>query len=318
MALSWKVRSTFALMTALTKVGLVPTNAKAVRLPMAKRLAMGPGARMVGPVPEVPTEDTTVTTRDRASVRVRVYRPEGATAPVLYAHGGGFSLGGLASCDHICRRLAVEAGVVVVSVEYRLAPEHPFPVPLQDCEDVLDWVLTQPWDATRLVVAGDSAGGNLAAALALRMRDRGTALSGQLLIYPALDLTAAGEGVRAYKGIGVSAEDCRLCAELYLAGQDPRQPYASPLRAPDLTGLAPAMVVTVEHDPLHDEGCAYAERLREAGVPVEAIDVADHVHGSLSLPALYDGVDDLYRRMSAFVVDPAAVTQRAASDRSNP
>lgn len=307
MALSWRVRSTFAVMKALTRIGLAPTNAKAVRLPVAKRLAMGPGARMTGPVPSVPSFDTDVATRDGASIRVRVYQPEGATIPVLYAHGGGFSLGGLTSCDHICRRLAVEANVVIVSVEYRLAPEHPFPVPLQDCEDALNWMLTQPWDSTRLVVAGDSAGGNLAAALALRCRDQGPRLTGQLLIYPAVDLTAAGPGVNNYKGIGVTAEDCRLCAELYLAGQDPTQPYASPLHAPDLTGLAPALVVVVEHDPLRDEGRAYAARLREAEVAVDLIDVPDHVHGSLSLPALYEGIDELYERMSAFLRDPALV-----------
>lgn len=307
MALSWKVRGAFAVMNTLTRLRLAPTHAKAVRQPMDKRLAMGPGSRMTGPAPEVPTRDISVTTRDGASIRARVYQPEGATIPVLYAHGGGFAFGGLAACDHICRRLADQAQVVVVSVEYRLSPEYRFPIPLQDCEDVLDWLLTQPWDSTRLVVAGDSAGGNLAAALALRLRERGTALAGQLLIYPALDLTAAGRGVQEYRGIGLSAQDCRLCAELYLGDQDRTQPYASPLHAPDLAGLPPALVITVGHDPLHDEGCAYAERLREAGVPANVIDLPDHVHGSLSLPVLYDGIDELYRRMGDFLRDPAGV-----------
>jgi acetyl esterase len=307
MALSWKARTTFGLVRALGAVGLAPTMERALRMPMAKRLGTGPVKGLIGKRVDVPTEDALVPTRDGAEIRVRVYRPEGATLPVLYVHGGGFVLGGLASCDHICRRLAVECGAVVVSVEYRLAPERPFPGPLHDCEDALDWLLTQDWDAERLVVAGDSAGGNLAAALALRLRDRGTPLAGQLLLYPALDLTMSGDGVRGYRGVGLTTKDCQACADAYLAGGDPTDPLASPLLAPDLTGLAPALVVTVEHDPLHDEGGAYVQRLLEAGVPAELVDVADHVHGSLSLPALYVGIDDLYRRLSAFVRDPSEV-----------
>ena len=307
MALSFKVRASFAVMKALTKVGVLPSNEKAVRLPVEKRLAFGPGKRGVGRVPEVPSYDVSVPTRDGASIRVRVYAPDGATTPVLYAHGGGFAIGGLASCDHICRRLAVESEAVVVSVEYRLAPEHPFPGPLQDCEDALDWLLTQPWDHARLVLAGDSAGGNLAAALALRLRDRGTTVGGQVLIYPALDLTVSGAGVLGYRGVGLTVEDCHLCARTYLAGADPRDPYASPLLAPDLTGLPPALVVTVDHDPLHDEGAAYVTRLLEAGVPATHLDVVDQVHGSLSLPGLYPCIDEIYARMSQFVRNPGLV-----------
>jgi acetyl esterase len=194
----------------------------------------------------------------------------------------------------------------VVSVEYRLAPEHRFPIPLHDCEDALDWLLAQSWDSARLTVAGDSAGGNLAAAMALLLRERGTPLAGQLLIYPAVDLTISA-GARAYKGIGLTAADCLTCADVYVGHGDRTDPLASPLLAPDLSGLAPALVVTVEHDPLHDEGCAYAARLQESGVPVRLIDVAGHVHGSLSLPVLYNGIDELYQSMAAFLREPSAV-----------
>jgi acetyl esterase len=307
MALGWKLRAGFTVMKVLTKAGLFPTNEKAARLPLEKRLAFGPGKRLVGPVPEVPSYDRTIPTRDGAEIRVRVYAPEGATAPVLYAHGGGFVIGGLTSCDHVCRRLAVEAHAVVVSVEYRLAPERRFPGPLQDCEDALDWLLTQGWDESRLVVAGDSAGGNLAAALALRLRDRGTPVAGQLLIYPALDLTASRPGLVNYRGVGLTAADCRFCADTYVGDGDRTDPYASPLLAPDLSGLPPALVITVEHDPLHDEGLDYVTRLLEAGVPATLLDVADHVHGSLSVPALYGGIDEIYTHMSEFVRDPGLV-----------
>ncbi len=316
MALNWKVRTSFALMRSLAVVGLAPTAEKALKLPMDKRLAMGPAKWLVGRVPEVPSYDVTVPTRDGSAVRVRLYQPESASIPLLYAHGGGFAIGGIAACDHICRRLAAEANAVVVSVEYRLAPEHPFPGPLHDCEDALDWLLTRGFDNRRLVVAGDSAGGNLAAALALRLRDRGTPLAGQLLVYPALDLTVSGAGVLGYRGIGLTAAECRLCAETYLAGADPTDPYASPLLAPGLAGSAPALVVTVRHDPLHDEGGAYVARLHEAGVPATLLDLDDHAHGSLSVPALYDGIGPLYRRLSAFIRDPGVVPSSSGSGRS--
>lgn len=309
---SRKVRTTFAVLKVLTKIGLAPTSEKVLRMPMAKRLAMGPGARMVGTVPDVPTRDLTVTSRDGVPIKVRVYEPAGATAPVVYAHGGGFVLGGIGSCDHICRRIAAEAGAVVVSVEYRLAPENPYPVPIDDCDDVLAWVLEQPWDHARLVVAGDSAGGNLAAALALRARARQLPLAGQLLIYPALDMTASGEGVTGYSGIGLTPDECRLCAESYLVGGDPLNPDASPLHAPDLAGSAPALVITVEHDPLRAEAVTYAERLRAAGVPVSHVDVPGHVHGSLSVPTMYDGIDEIHEAMASFVRSPLGATAAAS------
>jgi acetyl esterase len=291
MALTWKARSAFAVMKGLAAVGLAPTTERALKMPMAKRLSTAPGKGMIGKVPDVPTEDSRITTRDGAEIRVRVYRPAGATIPMLYTHGGGFAVGGIPACDHICKRLAVESGAVVCSVEYRLAPEHPFPGPLHDCEDALEWFLAQ------------------AAALALVLRDRRAPLAGQLLIYPALDLTVSGKGINSYAGVGgLTAADCRVIADLYLTGGgDPTHPLASPLLAPDVAGLAPALVITVEHDPLREEGGLYVERLLEAGVPATLIDVLDHVHGSLTLPALYVGIDDLYARMSAFVRQPHAV-----------
>ncbi|MCW2543616.1 MAG: alpha/beta hydrolase [Frankiales bacterium] len=311
MALTWKARTALAVARGLAVVGLAPTTERALKMPMAKRLSTAPGKGMLGKVPEVPWEDSWILTRDGAQVRVRVYRPAGATIPMLYCHGGGFAVGGIPACDHICRRLAVESGAIVCSVEYRLAPEHPFPGPLQDCEDALDWFLEQDLgqDLSQLVVAGDSAGGNLAAALALVLRDRGTPLAGQLLIYPTLDLTISGKGINSYGGKGgLKAADCRAVADLYLTGGgDPTDPLASPLLAPDLAGLAPALVITVEHDPLREEGGLYVGRLLEAGVSATLIDVLDHLHASLSLPVLYVGIDELYARMSAFVRQPHVV-----------
>jgi acetyl esterase len=303
MALPWRARSAFALFRLLSAVGLAPTADRTLRMSMEKRLASGPPKGMIGALTEVATRDVMVPTRDGGSIRGRMYEPEGATAPLLYAHGGGFIVGGLPSCDHICRRLAVEANTVVLSVEYRLAPQHRYPGPLDDFEDGLGWLRAQGLDNDRLVLCGDSAGGNLAAALALRLRDAGTPPAGQLLIYPALDLTVSSPGVLSFRGVGLKSKDLQECADLYLGEGDPKDPYASPLLAADLSGSAPAMVVTAVHDVLHDEGCEFVTRLLEAGATATLVDLADHAHGSLSLPALYRGVDELYRRMAGFIRD---------------
>jgi len=310
MALPWKVRAMLRAQRALQKAHLFPTNAKLLRMPVEKRLAMGPSKGLVGPLPPVDAEDRQVATRDGGSIRVRVYRSKESTdQPLLYVHGGGFVVGGIASCDHMCRRLAHETGAVVVSVEYRLAPEHRFPGPLHDTLDAADWVAAHAEelgvDMGKLVVGGDSAGGNLSAALAVVFRDEGRPLAGQLLIYPAVDLALSLPGVLSYRGVGLNLQDLRDCADAYLGDHDPTDPLASPWYA-DATGLAPAMVVTVHHDALRHEGVEYAAKLRAAGVPVEHVDLEDHSHGSLSLPVLFEGIDDLYAGMSAFVQKAAA------------
>lgn len=305
MSLPWKVRVLFGLQKALTKARVLPDADRLLRMTPEKRMAFGPSKGMAGRVPAVGTEDRQVTTRDGASIRVRVYRaPDATDQPVLYVHGGGFVMGGIRGCDHICRRLAGETGAVVVSVEYRLAPEHRFPGPLHDSVDAAAWITANAEDLgvdpAKLVVGGDSAGGNLAAALAVVFRDEGRPLAGQLLIYPVVDLALSLPGIQAYEGVGLSREDSRRCAAEYLGAHEPTDPYASPWYA-DPTGLAPAFVLTVHHDPLHYEGVAYAEKLRDAGVPVEHVDLEDHAHGSLSLPTLYTGVDDLYASMTEFI-----------------
>lgn len=298
-----KIRTLLAVTRVATALRLFPTHERLLRMPAAKRLAMGPAKFMVGDFSKVTTEDHLVPTRDGQQIRVRVYRPEVDSPTVLYIHGGGFVVGGIASCDHLCHRLAQEANVAVVSVEYRLAPEHAFPGPLDDCEDAYDWVIANGRANSAVIVGGDSAGGNLSSALALRLRDKGTALAGQLLIYPAVDMTASRPGLVNYRGPGMTPADCALLARTYLGGAEPKTPEASPIHAASHAGLPPALVITVEHDALRDEGIAYAEALRAAGVSTKHIDVPGHVHGSLSLPAMYDGIDELYAAMSAFIAE---------------
>ncbi len=223
----------------------------------------------------------------------RVYHPRsGEALPlVVYFHGGGWVTGSVAVADRPCRALAVAAGCVVVSVEYRLAPETRFPGPAEDCYAALCWLVEHaaelPADPDRCAVAGDSAGGNLAAATALMARDRGgPAIAHQMLLYPSLAPAAASpfdsyrENARGYL---LTRGDMEWFWSHYLArGSDQGDavhPYAAPLHASDLRHLPPTTIVTAQFDPLRDEGNAYAERLRADGVAVESIEWAGMIHG---------------------------------------
>lgn len=221
---------------------------------------------------------------------VRIYNPApGTSRPlVVYFHGGGWVVGNIEVVDKPCRALADASGCVVASAQYRLAPETKFPGPVEDCYAVTRWLAEHAvdlgGDPGRLVVAGDSAGGNLAAAVALMSRDRGgPEIAYQLLIYP---VTAPARGTRfaSYRdnadGYLLTRGGMEWFWDHYLTSPaDGDNPYASPLRASDLSGLPPAMVVTAEFDPLRDEGAAYADRLREAGVKVTASRYDGVVHG---------------------------------------
>jgi acetyl esterase len=219
------------------------------------------------------------------AVPVRVYRPEGeGSLPlVAYVHGGGWMLGSVESFDTVARALANASGALVASVEYRLAPEHPFPAGLDDVLSAVRWLAANAADLgadpERLAIVGDSAGGNLATVAARRLRGE-VDLRFQALIYPVTD---AGVNTPSYRefgeGYGLTAASMQRFWNLYLDGADGLDPDASPLRCDDLAGSPPALVLTATADPLRDEGEAYAEALRDAGVPVEARRVDGTVHG---------------------------------------
>jgi acetyl esterase/lipase len=221
-------------------------------------------------------------------VPVRVFRPADAAAPagvVAYFHGGGWCIGSIASFDTLCRALANASGAIVASVGYRLAPEHPFPAAVEDAHAVVRWLGRHAdevgGDPARLAVAGDSAGGNLAAVVARRARDAGAPpLRLQALIYPVTD---AGNATASYResaeGYGLTAASMRRWWRIYLDGADASHPDCSPLRARDLSGLPPAYVLTVDRDVLRDEGELYARALEAAGVPVTLRRYDDAVHG---------------------------------------
>ena len=231
---------------------------------------------------------------------IRVYRPldaDGEQLPILlWFHGGGFVLGDLAQSDSDCRSLATRARAVVVSLDYRLAPEHPFPAAPEDCFAALRWIAANAndigGDASRIAVGGDSAGGNLAAVTALLTRDRkGPALRFQLLVYPVTDLTRFDRPSTLENATGYFLT--RATMMWFASHYTPRpeqaaNPYASPVLATDLRGLPPALVITAEHDPLRDEGEAYAARLRDAHVPTTLSRYAGTIHGFLTMHAFLD------------------------------
>jgi acetyl esterase len=227
-----------------------------------------------------------------ADVAVRVYEPAGeqAAITVVWLHGGGWVLGDLDTADAAARRVCAHLGASVVSVDYRLAPEHPHPAPLTDAHAALRWAATQR-PADRLVVAGDSAGGGLAAGAALLARDWGPRLDAQLLLYPGLDPSLSRPSVTENAdGPFLTRADLAWFWERYMP--DPAlhaDPTVALLRAADepggLDGLAPAVVATAELDPLRDEGDALADALAAAGVAVRRLEGAGLVHGYFGLAA---------------------------------
>jgi acetyl esterase len=222
-------------------------------------------------------------------IPIRVYAPGPGPRPlVVYFHGGGWVIGNLDVVDDPCRRLAAATGSVVVSVDYRLAPEHRYPAAFDDCYAATAWAAEHAdelgGDPSRLAVAGDSAGGNLAAAVAIAARDRGgPELKAQLLIYPVIDFNFGTDSYRDNgDGYMLNKATMQWFWAHYLGAQDlGEDPYACPSRASDLAGLPPAYVATCEYDPLRDEAEAYARRLAEAGVPVTAKRFDGMLHGFL-------------------------------------
>jgi len=221
---------------------------------------------------------------------IRVYRPEGEKPfpTVVFFHGGGFVSGDLESHDALCRYLTRESECVVVSVEYRLAPEHPFPAAVEDAIAATEWAAdhTDALGGTGdLAVAGDSAGGNLAAVAALAARDRGGPdIDYQVLLYPGIGTREDQQSVREHSGLVLSQADLEWFSDCYFGSEITRQnPYADPTRACDHSGLPPATVLTAEFDPLRDGGVAYAEQLRDAGVEVRHVDYEGMIHGFVSM-----------------------------------
>jgi acetyl esterase len=240
-----------------------------------------------GPREPVAAVEDTVIAGPGGDLGIRIYSP-GSPTPVpalVYFHGGGWVMGSIDAVDAPLRALTNRAGCLVCSVDYRLAPEHRFPAAFDDARAAFGWVVNHAAsvgaDASRVAVGGDSAGGNLAAAIALAERDGGPRVSAQVLIYPVLDHDFDRPSYLANaEGFGMTRDSMKWYWDHYVPDTNRRSdPLASPLRAPDLTGLPPALIVTAEHDVLRDEGEAYAARLRDAGVSVTLSRYEGMMHG---------------------------------------
>jgi len=292
------------LLDRIQRAGRTPFHAMT---PVAARAAYEAAAEVLEPprAALARVEELRVPAADGTPLRARLYAPSHERLPLLlYLHGGGFVIGSLETHDSLCRQLALRSGGAVVALDYRLAPEHRFPTAVDDAWAALHWLATQAdslgLDGTRLAVGGDSAGGTLAAACALHARDRGLALALQLLITPG---TAAHADTASHKLFGngflIDAATIAWFFDHYIPRGARSDWRFAPLLAPDLDGVAPALVILAECDPLVDEGLAYADRLRAAGVVVDL--------------ALYRGLTHDFIKMGRVLKEAGAAQQAAAA-----
>ncbi len=292
--------------------GSVPADRLRQRFRDAARRFQG------SPVPIAHVEDRCIP-GPLGSIPVRVYRPsdEAKLPLVVYYHGGGFTFGDLDTHDGLCRKISKRSGAIVVSVAYRMAPEHVFPAAVEDAYSALEWAAQKgeeiSGDPSRIAVAGDSAGGNLAAVTALKSRDvKGPKLALQVLYYPTINM--ADLHTRSWEDFAEGYVLTRALAQFnysqYVpAAADRSLPYASPLLAPDHRGLPPALIITAGFDPLRDSEEAYARKLADAGVPTRVLRYEGVVLGFLNVP---------FVRKADRAIDESAVALREAFGRNSP
>lgn len=291
--------ATATLLAQLAESGTPPLHELS---PADARQVLGGLRELFGPGPDMARVENVDIPVTGGTIPLRILVPAGAVRGVLvYYHGGGWVIGSIDESETLGRELAARTGCAVVLVEYRLAPEHRYPVAVEDSYAALRWVDDHAADIAGrrvpIVVAGDSAGGNLSAIMALRARRSGPALAAQVLIYPVTDCDFDTATYTDPENQLMLSRDSMIWFWNHYAPDeaDRRSPDASPLRAPDLTGLPPAVVLTAEHDVLRGEGEAYAARLREAGVPVEHRRFPGQMHGFFTmvnvLPGSAEGID---------------------------
>ncbi|MEV0977282.1 alpha/beta hydrolase [Streptomyces sp. NPDC049915] len=320
---SWERLDADALLVAQAIAEALPIPVRELGAQAARELlASTPSDRPLTPLDRV--EAVIVPTRS-GPLRARLYHPPGSPAEdlrptLLYLHGGGFVLGTLDGVDEVCRAIAARSGWAVLSLEYRLAPEHPYPAALEDSLDTLVWLRGSAQDRGidpgMIAVGGDSAGGNLAAALCLHLRDRGLPLPvSQVLVYPAVDdRFSTPSWTRFADAPLLTAADARWLWGQYIGPnrQGGVDQYAAPMKAASLRGLPPALVLTAEVDPLRDDAEAYAERLRHDGVPTTAIRHPGVFHGFFTEVGVFArtdaAIDDVVRHLRGSTAARAAST----------
>ena len=256
-------------------------------------------------------EDRMIPVSQNDQIKIRIYTPEGqGPFPIfVYFHGGGWVLGDIESSDATCRMIANRTKSIVISVDYRLAPEHKFPIPLDDSYAALEWVSDNAkslnGDASKIVVGGDSAGANLATVVSMMARDqKGPKIAAQILVYPVTNLNYETETYQKFaEGFGLDRELMIWFGNHYIRNEeDKKNPYVAPLLAEDLSQLPPALVITVEYDVLRDEGFAYAERLKQAGIEVEYVCETGLVHGYFTNMAFFSSrIKQTILKMTSFM-----------------
>lgn len=318
MKLNWKLRLFLRMMKWQLKVPMHqmdPLELSQMRTnPNAQRFLQG---KLI----PAQTRDQTIPSRG-GPLPVRLYLPRspGKRPLILFFHGGGWMIGDLDGHDNICRRLCRDSDALVISVAYRLAPAHKFPAAVEDAYDALLWAAENAAelgaDPGCLFVAGDSAGGNLAAVAALMARDlSGPAITGQILIYPSVDSSRLYPSKeRQADGPVISMADMLFFVDHYQRQESDRQlPYLSPMNAESHAGLPPALIITAGYDPLRDEGAAYGDRLMESGVQVTHVDYPDMVHGFLSFPASATRAAEVYPTIKGWIGQQVYAEYRVAA-----
>lgn len=244
------------------------------------------------------------------NIPLRFYYPcsEAAFPLILFFHGGGWVYGNFQTHDRMCRRIAHDTGAIVIAVGYRLAPFFKYPTALEDCYDTYLWAVENATslkaDPEKVIVMGDSAGGNLATSVCLMDRDRGHQLiARQILLYPVTSgkLDQPSMEQNAYAPVLTKSMMQCLVAHYARGQEDLREPYFSPLLAQDLSHLPSALIVTCEYDPLHDQAQMYAQRLQEAGTPVELLDYSGMVHGFMSFPVFCQQASTAFEKVANYI-----------------
>lgn len=256
-------------------------------------------------------KDHEVAMRDGVLIRVRIYTPidsDGLLPLIIYYHGGGFVLRSIESHDRVCRRVSKMNNAIVVSVDYRMAPEHKFPIPHQDCYDAYIWAVKNAQklraDGSQVTVMGDSAGGNLATVVSILSRDlEGPAISNQVLIYPCTDASKTYPSEVKYgKGYLLTKERMDWFTDHYKqVEEDVSNPLFSPLLTDDLSRLPRTFLFTAEYDPLKGEGVAYAQKLEAAGNKVEYKEYPNVIHGFFNMPKISQECTDAYNDVKSFL-----------------
>jgi acetyl esterase len=314
--LPWRLRALFAVAGASAVLGLAPSTEAVPGQPLEKRRRAGQTPAWIrGPIDPRATHEDHVADTAHGPLRIRLYRPAGVSGRlplVVYLHGGGWITGTIETTDTICAAVAVQGEVCVASVDYRLAPEAPYPAALDDAEAATLWLCENSdrlhVDASSIAVAGDSAGGNLAAALTLRLRSSGRVrVRAQALLYPVLDATLSCPSMREFTGWGLRQRDMRVYRDAYAGRAELTDPELSPLLVADVDGLPPAFVVTAGLDCLRDEGHQYSERFVIAGVPVTYTHYPHLPHGFVSLAGLCPEAGEVLTDLAAFLRRNAGV-----------